>query len=58
MNALALVLQLVALACFFIGWMGWSLPKDKPLVWWVGGLFWLLLSFMLSGVWVSVHPIH
>jgi hypothetical protein len=55
MHDLKLLLQIIALACFFISWMAWSVPKTRPLYWLAGGFFWLLLSFMLSGFEASVH---
>jgi hypothetical protein len=51
MQALPFLCQLAALVCFFIGFMSWSIPKAPrhPLTWWVGGLFFLTLSFMIGG---------
>jgi predicted ABC-type exoprotein transport system permease subunit len=56
---LTLILQVIALVCFFISWMNWQIPKSpRPAWYWLGGgLFWLLLSFMLSGLAVSLHQV-
>jgi hypothetical protein len=58
-TGLALILQVCALVCFFIGWMSWQIPAAprRALTWWVGGLFFLLLSFMLGGATFWLHPI-
>jgi hypothetical protein len=57
MNGITLILQVIALACFFIGWMNWSVPKSHPLAWMCGGFFWLLLSFMLGHFALGLHAV-
>jgi len=58
MQSLTLLLQICALICFFISWMVWQVPKTRPLYWLAGGFFFLTLSFMLSGLAVSLHTIN
>lgn len=49
-----LVLQIIALVCFLIAWLGVALPASKPLGWGWFGLFLWLLSLMLGGIYL--HP--
>jgi len=55
---MTLICQLIALACFFIGFMNWQLPKQHPLNWMVGGFFFLLLGAMVGGASVWFHTAH
>jgi len=49
MDIVPFILQLIALACFFIAAMGWfTAPAPRPFWGWLG-LFFLLLSWMLTG---------
>jgi hypothetical protein len=59
MHNLTLILQVISLACFFISWMGWTIPAPprRAWYWFAGGFFWLLLSWMLSGFAVSLHVV-
>lgn len=56
---LTLVCQVIALACFFIGWMAWAVPAAPrhSLNWTTGGFFWLLLSWMLGGAAFALHTV-
>ena len=49
-----LAIQIIALVCFLIAWMGFPLPAAKPLGWGWFGLFLWLISLMLGGI--VLHP--
>lgn len=59
MTNLVLLCQVIALACFFIGWLSWTVPGPPRRAWnWTtGGFFWLLLSFMLGGASIALHTV-
>lgn len=50
MGNLTLILQILALVCFLISWLGVPVPTGRPLVWGWFGLFLWLLSLMLGGI--------
>lgn len=60
MPAIVLICQIIALACFFISWMAWTIPAPPRRAWYwlAGGFFWLLLSFMIGHVSLDLHPVH
>ena len=54
MTIIPFILQLMALACFLIAACNWfTAPAPKPVWGWLG-MFFLLLSWMVSGI--SFHP--
>lgn len=55
MNIVPFFLQVFALVAFGLGWFSISWPKTKPWVWVCVGLFFWLLSLMISGH-VDLHP--
>jgi len=59
MHGLTLLFQIFAAVSFFIGWMNWQIPKPPHPAWnWTtGGFFWLLVSFMVTGVVAYVHTV-
>lgn len=57
MHNLALILQIFALICFFISGMNWQIPQTKPLNWFSFAWFFVVLSFMLSGISFAIHAV-
>ena len=59
MGNLVLILQVIALVCFFIGWMAWQVPGPprRAFNWTTGGFFWLLLSLMIGGFGIALHTV-
>jgi hypothetical protein len=51
-----LVIQVIALVCFLIAWLGIPIPASRPLAWGWFGLFLWLLSLMLGGF--ALHTAH
>jgi hypothetical protein len=50
MNIVPLFLQIAALVCFIMAFLGVAAPKSRPLNWEACGLLLWLLSLMISGI--------
>lgn len=55
MNIVPFALQIIALIAFFMAWFRWPFPKSNPWDLVAMGLFFWLLSLMISGH-VDLHP--
>jgi hypothetical protein len=57
MHDLPLICQIIALVCFAIAGLNWSMPIKHPMSWRDWGFFFVLLSFMITSVAIGLHEV-